>query len=136
MDKQQIDQLHKDIRTAVESMCEERGFKIRLAGGTIGQVESILKFKITPDADANPEAAKDLADAKKSQFGLYKFKFGYDADWFGKVFIAADGKAYRIVGVKPTAEKNCLEIERLSDKKVYVCPVSYVKNGIQQPQAA
>lgn len=60
----------------------------------------------------------------RAMFEAYSWKFGYPKAWFGKTF-AQQGQFYRIVGVKPTAEKNCLRIERQSDKKEFVCGVGF-----------
>ena len=136
MDKATIDKLHADIQTAVEDMCRERGLKIRRHGGSIGSTESILKFRITVDAAASPEAAQQVADAKEQQFGLYAWKFGYDASWYGKEFVGPDLKPYKIVGVKPTAEKNCLMIERMSDGKQFVCGVQFATQSGHLKKAA
>lgn len=136
MNKQQIDKLHADIQTAVEEMCRERGFKISMHGGQIGQTETVLKYKIVPDASHSPEAAATLANAEQEQFNLYAWKFKYDPAWFGKEFVGPNNTPYRIVGVKPTAEKNCLKIRRMTDNKEFVCAVQFAAQSPQLKQAA
>jgi hypothetical protein len=62
--------------------------------------------------------------AAQSLFDAYSWKFGYPKDWFGKTFVQSS-TAYKIVGVKPTAEKNCLRIMRIKDGKEFVCGVGF-----------
>lgn len=76
---------------------------------------------------------KDEAEAQK-QFEAYSWKFGYPKSWFGKVFTAHDGKAYKIVGCKPTAEKNCLVIRRVLDGREFVCSPGFT--GLPKDMAA
>jgi hypothetical protein len=80
------------------------------------------KIDVRPDG-LRVRLPEDEGTAKQL-FESYSWKFGYPKDWFGKTFIQ-QGAAYRIVGVKPTAEKNCLKIVRQSDKKEFVCPVGF-----------
>ena len=68
-------------------------------------------------------------DEAKQQFEMYTWKFGYPADWWMKKFIA-QGTTYQIVGVKPTAEKNCFRIKRLTDGKEFVCGKGFVNSGL------
>jgi hypothetical protein len=62
---------------------------------------------------------KDESDAR-AEFEKYAWKFGYKPEDFGREFVG-NGELYRIIGVKPTAEKNCFRILRVKDGKEFVC---------------
>lgn len=68
------------------------------------------------------------ADEAKTLFEANAWKFGYEADWFGKSF--RDGSnVFMVVGVKPTAEKNALRLRR-QDGKEFVGPVAHVRKRL------
>jgi hypothetical protein len=64
-------------------------------------------------------------DAARQEFEAYSWKFGYPKQAFGQTF-ASQGTLYKIVGVKPTAEKNCFRIRRVKDGKEFVCGKGFV----------
>jgi hypothetical protein len=76
---------------------------------------------------------KDEREAR-AEFELYSSRFGYNPNWFGKVF-SQRGSEYRIVGVRPTAEKNCLKIRRVKDNKEFVCAPGFIPFTQQQELA-
>lgn len=90
-------------------------------------VEHNVDVKIAIKADDSGISCRLQAgaDERKALFDQYSWKFGYPKEWFDQQFVA-QGVLYQIVGVKPTAEKNCLVIKRLKDGKEFVCPVGYV----------
>jgi hypothetical protein len=93
---------------------------------------------ITVDVDVKPYGMRlvferDEDDARK-EFDAYSYKFGYPKSAFGKTF-SQQGVVYKIVGVKPTAEKNCFRIERCIDKKEFVCGKGFVGTALLQTWA-
>jgi hypothetical protein len=62
------------------------------------------------------------AEDKRSEFELASRKFRFPIDWWQKEFMIRN-ELFRIVGARLSAEKNCLEIERVSDGKGFVCSV-------------
>jgi hypothetical protein len=71
---------------------------------------------------------EDPDDARR-EFEAYSWKFGYPKSAFGKTF-SQQGVVYKIVGVKPTAEKNCFRIQRCIDKKEFVCGKGFVGSAL------
>jgi hypothetical protein len=84
---------------------------------------------VTATIDLRPDGLRvrlerDEEDARK-EFDAYSWKFGYPKAAFGKTF-SQNGTVYKIVGVKPTAEKNCFRIRRALDGKEFVCGKGFV----------
>jgi hypothetical protein len=73
-------------------------------------------------------------EQKRSEFELASRKFRFPVDWWGKEFTIRH-EAYRIIGAKLSAEKNCLEIKRLSDGKEFVCGVYAVDPMVHMKMA-
>jgi hypothetical protein len=98
-----------DATIQLQKLAEELGVKVDVKQNGSG---FMLQFK-----QSEREA--------QIEFQMYAGKFGYDPSWFGKLFMSG-GKTYRISGVKPTAEKNCLIINRTTDNREFVCSPAYI----------
>lgn len=102
----------KELDKVIAEFAAERGLtldtKVRMRGGRMSLTVTAL--------DEDTEA--DL-------FALNSGRFGYEPEWLNRSFL--DGRhVFKVVGVKPTAEKNCLRLMR-DDGREFVAPVAFVR---------
>jgi hypothetical protein len=123
-----LDPLQRQIlKTALLKAADELGVDLKLGhirfdakGLTIGQSKVSLRW------DSN----NVRVDAKYEEFKKYCASKGVPLSLYGHMFRDDSGEIFRVSGIKPRGRKNTLEITRVSDDKVYICPPGYVRAQI------
>ena len=76
-----------------------------------------------------PEFVIQNQDDVRKIWDKYSYKFKYDKDWLFKKF-RYDGVKFKITGVKPTEDTQCILAERCDYGKIYVFTVNKIKLSI------
>ena len=75
-----------------------------------------------------PYAAEEGMDAEEIAFRRVAPAVGVDPDLYGTVILLRR-VAFRLCGISPRRTKNCVNIERVTDKKRFVTDVVTVQNA-------
>ena len=114
--------IQNDIVDAISEVESKHGITITPHGGTQGNLDAILKFKLSAtNEDGENQGALDF----KRHANLY----GMKPEWLGEE-IRHGGKAYTITGFLPNRRKNVVEITNPKDK-VYVISAEAIVNAMR-----
>ena len=114
--------IQNDIVDAISEVESKHGITITPHGGTQGNLDAILKFKLSAtNEDGENQGALD--------FKRYANLYGMKPEWFGEE-IRHVGKAYTITGFLPNRRKNVVEITNPKDK-VYVISAEAIVNAMR-----
>ena len=107
-----------DFAKAVAALEQQYGVKIQLGGISYDNVSFTSKITVK-----NPTTP--IEDFRKAAIQLSHL--GIKPEMYGQRFVAADGKSYTLVGLKPTARKNVCVIEPIPfEGKTYVCSTGFL----------
>ena len=114
--------IQNDIVDAISEVESKHGITITPHGGTQGNLDAILKFKLSAtNEDGENQGALDF----KRHANLY----GMKPEWLGEE-IRHGGKAYTITVFMPNRRKNVVEITNPKDK-VYVISAEAIVNAMR-----
>ena len=114
--------IQNDIVDAISEVESKHGITITPHGGTQGNLDAILKFKLSA---TNEHGENQGALDFKRHANLY----GMKPEWLGEE-IRHGGKAYTITGFLPNRRKNVVEITNPKDK-VYVISAEAIVNAMR-----
>ncbi len=110
-DKRNLNDLHERMAKALEPFAKEFGITIRPSGGTIGSIESTLKFQVkVADPDIQKNAAKKLFDTYCSMYGLRPQDWG--------TTIRENTKVLTLVGIEVRRVKYPLRMRDQNGKEM------------------
>ena len=114
--------IQNDIMDAISEVESKHSITITPHGGTQGNLDAILKFKLSAtNEDGENQGALD--------FKRYANLYGMKPEWFGEE-IRHGGKAYTITGFLPDRRKYVVEITNPKGKR-YVISAEAIVNAMR-----
>jgi hypothetical protein len=98
-DRTNLKAFRADINAALEAVFAKHGVTGNI--GNISYDADEFRTKLTVNT---VKTAAEEAEAERSEFELYAFRFGLTGKEFGKTFTHG-GKSYEITGIKPRCRK-------------------------------
>jgi hypothetical protein len=121
--------LSSEIQAAVADIATKYGVKLTVGGGNLGTNEGMIKIQVALEVTASGKSAAE------EKFARYCHYFGMEPDHYGTT-VRIQNAFFKIVGLNPSAPKNSIELERVSDGKNFKCPLSTVKSQLPMKKAA
>ena len=117
--------MREELRVVLQKFCEERGLDLSFSGGTMLEDGCMLKIDFRKSA-----ASSEMQAKAKSTYEAYAPMLGMPADAFGKK-VVVNGRIFSIVGLDFAKPKNCVQLKREGDGKMFKCPPQTAINGLR-----
>lgn len=127
IDRSTLGFIQKRVEAALKDLGDELGIDFSYAGGSYG-AKSALKLDLNVrDTGTGKSSAQTMFERAASMLGL-------KPHWFGAPFMA-QGRQFKITGYKPSARKNCIEIQDVISGRQYVCAPQFCIKGLEIEEA-
>lgn len=104
----------------------EQGIRVELRKAQLGLNQVEIRFVFQ-------QQKEDAAISVKKTWENLAHVFGLKPEWFGRRLIL-QGTPYEIVGLHPNRPKNCVQLLRLKDRKVFVTTPHEVARQLTQKE--
>lgn len=113
LNKTILQQLRVDMNVALRTVSEKYGLDTHIGNASYRDLEANLKLKVSIlDVDGGNKQGR-------ADFILYGECHGFDAEDFGKVFTADDGKSFKIIGWNRRRRKYPVECTAVKGGKIF-----------------
>lgn len=126
--KQDMKNFRKKAEIALEKLGEETGFKLEI--GDISFSPDGFKTRMTA-IKVNP--GETDSDIEKKAFIRDCWRYGLNETHYGAEFKYVK-KTYKIIGVKPRAQKNTILAKEIVSGSVYAFPHELVQKFLEAPK--
>lgn len=117
------------ITNALKKVGDDFGVDLVAGGGTLGAGTGVIKVAVTI---RNTSAGVSGAEMDYKRYAGY---LRMPPDGYGKQ-VKIGNQLFRIVGLNPSAPKNCVELQRVIDGKSFKCPRESVIGQLTTAKAA
>jgi len=114
--------IQKDILDAVSDVALKHNITITQNGGSVGDLEAVLKFKLNATNDSGESQ-------EEADFRQYAAMYGMDPEWIDEA-IENGGKTYTIKGLLMSRRKNVVSVAN-GKGKLFVVPAQAVINAMR-----
>ena len=121
-DRQNLKMLSADINEALQAVAKDYGIAIKTNGGTYDHVSFRLKVECSLMQDGK------AITKEETSFKQYASMYGMNPEDLGKNIIVG-GKAYKVMGLRPSARRFPILAERYDGKR-FCLPLSSVKHAL------
>ena len=123
-----IRELRTELNEAVRSIAEKHGLTIQFGNAKYDNLTATYQVNANFAATEGFDPAKEIWDTHCQFAGLEKDDFGKTFSFLGEV------ELYKITGYNPKARTNNILIQRVHDKKEFVCSAQQVRMGLGRVQ--
>ena len=122
--------IQKDILDAVSDVALKHNITITQNGGSVGDLEAVLKFKLNATNDSGESQ-------EEADFRQHAAMYGMNPEWIDEA-IENGGKTYTIKGLLMSRRKNVVSVAN-SKGKLFVIPAQAViasmrRKGVSVPE--
>ena len=115
----------REAERALQFVAQRHGLKVEttLDRSDLFSVGGNVKFVVAQDADGND------FDPGRDKWNKHARYLGLEEGWYGQTFWDR-GEKLKVTDVLPNRPKNCVQLTRVSDGKVFICKPAYLRSRL------